>query len=90
MKNKAQHLQYNFDLKNLLILLISMNYPVPHSHKTFELGGVIIDSNFDSGNLFNAERTSSMMVISIRISSIFGLRLIIKKINIGLGSIFHS
>lgn len=31
-----------------------MNYPVPHSHKTFDLGGVIIDSNFDSGNLFNA------------------------------------
>jgi hypothetical protein len=53
-KSKECTLQYNFDLRNLLILLISMNYPVPHSHKTFDLGGVIIDSNFDSGNLFNA------------------------------------
>lgn len=66
-----------------------MSYPVPHSHKTFELGGVIIDSNFDSGNLFNAERPSSMMVLFIRFSSIFGLGLIIKKTNTGLGSIFH-
>lgn len=39
------------------------SYPVPFSHKTFDLGGVIIDSNFDSGNLYNAEKVNSLSVV---------------------------
>lgn len=40
------------------------SYPVPFSHKTFDLGGVIIDSNFDSGNLYNAEKVNGLSVIA--------------------------
>jgi len=32
----------------------SSNYPIPHSHKKFTLDNITIDSNFDSGNLYNA------------------------------------
>jgi hypothetical protein len=38
-------------------------YPLPFSHKTFDLNGVVIDSNFDSGNLYNAERTTPLNVL---------------------------
>jgi len=39
-----------------------IKYPVPHSHKTFQFGSVIIDSNFDSGNLYSAEKVSNNTV----------------------------
>jgi len=29
-------------------------YPQPPSHKKFEFGSITIESNFDSGNLYNA------------------------------------
>lgn len=32
------------------------SYPVPISHKTFEFGSIILDSNFDSGNCKHAEK----------------------------------
>jgi len=43
--------QANFNFINTMNDLI---YPQPPSHKTFDFGTVVIDSNFDSGNLFNA------------------------------------
>lgn len=49
----------------MLILLITMskgNFPIPPSHKTFEFGQVTIDSNFDSGNLYNAEKVNNTTV----------------------------
>jgi hypothetical protein len=30
------------------------NFPIPPSHRTFNFGNVIIDSNFDSGNCSHA------------------------------------
>jgi len=41
------------------------NYSVPPSHKTFELGQVVIDSNFDSGNIFNAEKVNHSTVYQL-------------------------
>jgi hypothetical protein len=43
------------------------NYPVPHSHKTFDFGAVTIDSNFDSGNLYNAEKINNTNVCCLTI-----------------------
>lgn len=36
--------------------MTNTNYPIPYSHRTLEFGNVVIDSDFDSGNLFNAEK----------------------------------
>ena len=38
------------------------NYPIPHSHKTFDFGSTTIDSNFDSGNIYNAEKVNNTNV----------------------------
>lgn len=40
----------------------SSNYPIPPSHKTFHLDSIIIDSNFDSGNIYNAEKIGKNVV----------------------------
>lgn len=45
----------------------SSNYPIPPSHKTFHLDYIIIDSNFDSGNLYNAEKINKHVVNYINI-----------------------
>ena len=66
------------------------NYPVPHSHKTFDFGSTTIDSNFDSGNLYNAEKINNTQVFISTYSTTYGLLLIMSKISIGLGSIFPS
>lgn len=45
--------------------MIDSAYPQPPSHKTFEFGSITIDSNFDSGNLFSAEKINGNNVIEI-------------------------
>lgn len=65
------------------------SYPVPFSHKTFDLGGVVIDSNFDSGNLFNAERVTALSVPHKTCSIICGSQLTTPRISIAPGSIFQ-
>ncbi len=42
-------------------------YPIPPSHRTFNFGNVIIDSNFDSGNCSNAEKVSATNVFNLSI-----------------------
>lgn len=39
---------------NFINKMDKSSYPIPHSHKTFDFGSTTIDSNFDSGNLYNA------------------------------------
>ena len=39
------------------------NYPVPHSHRTFNFGPVTIDSNFDSGNCSDVNKVSNNCVL---------------------------
>ena len=49
-------------IQSSYIILLTMsndNYPQPPSHKTFNFGTAIIDSNFDSGNCSHAEKLSS-------------------------------
>lgn len=48
------------------------NYPVPIAHKTFPLDSVTIDSNFDSGNLYDAAKVNQNTVDFMLFSSIFG------------------
>ncbi len=45
--------------------MIDSGYPQPPSHKTFEFGSIIIDSNFDSGNLYSAEKINANNVFQI-------------------------
>ena len=66
------------------------NYPIPHSHKTFDFGSVSIDSNFDSGNIYNAEKVNNTNVFLSIYSTTFGLQSIMSRISIELGSIFPS
>ena len=44
--------------------MTDLTYPVPLSHKTFEFGSVTIDSNFDSGNLYSAEKINGNNVVA--------------------------
>ncbi len=55
----------SFYLRNSPINLLNMsndNYPIPPSHKTFNFGSVVFDSNFDSGNCSDVEKVSSNQV----------------------------
>ena len=65
------------------------SFPVPFSHKTFDLGGVVFDSNFDSGNLYNAERVNALSVLIKTCSIICGWQSTTSRISIALGSIFQ-
>jgi len=65
------------------------NYPVPPSHRTFQFGKIIIDSNFDSGNCSYAEKMGASTVLNLLSSLPFGLELIIHAMDIACGFIFQ-
>ena len=65
------------------------NYPVPHSHKSFEFGNIVIDSNFDSGNLYNAEKVNPTNVPPTPSSTTSGSQSTTSKTSIALGSTFQ-
>ncbi len=64
------------------------SYPQPPSHRTFTLGKVIIDSNFDSGNCCLAEKVNATTVLLSLLSMLYGLRLITPRTSTGCGFIF--
>ena len=65
------------------------NFPLPPSHRTFTLGKVIIDSNFDSGNCSFAEKINASTVYSLSRSMPFGSDVTILRIFSDFGSIFQ-
>ena len=77
---------YNSD-PIILFGMSNVNYPQPPSHRTFQLGTFVIDSNFDSGNCCNAEKVGPAHVkFKSKFSSTYGSALITLKITIGHGS----
>ena len=75
-------LRFGNDSVNFINMMETGNYPIPHSHKTFDFGPVTIDSNFDSGNLYNAEKINNTNVLIDLFSTTSGLLSIISRINI--------
>ena len=75
---------------NFIDIMENSNYPIPHSHKTFDFGPVTIDSNFDSGNIYNAEKVNNTNVSPSTCSTTSGLLSIMSKISIEPGSISQS
>ena len=75
---------------NFIDIMEDSNYPVPHSHKTFDFGPVTIDSNFDSGNIYNAEKVNNTNVSPSTCSTTSGLQSITSRINTVPGFISQS
>lgn len=48
--------------KFISLTMNESKYPIPPSHRTFEMGQVTIDSNFDSGNCSHAEKINNSSV----------------------------
>lgn len=61
-------------------------YPHPPSHRTFDFPPVTLDSNFDSGNLFNAEKVNATTVPPLPRSSTSGWPSTTPRTNTGRGS----